>query len=442
MLTFNTAVERSPRRDARRAARGRFLARITWLLLAGWTSGATAQASEPHRGTAVRPALASPAGYEWFLRGELLRAEGRYAAAAAAFDMARGQVQPTGSGAWLRSAAGVLGLGGAEDALLLCRLADTLDLAGHPAQADDLLAEARRSGRRDPQVALTGARIAERRGEPARAMKGYRRAIALAPDQRAPVLALAALLAGTGHRERAAALLGRLPDDAPAALRRALLRQDLTAARLAALEVMARAERSEGDVQETAARLLAAGQPGAAYRLLAAIPADRVRPAALLQAALAAGMLDTARRLLQRHPPGPLGGRLTTARALLCVGRAEDALALARLAPPGQPGDPAGGPAGLDDPGAFPSGDPEGTAVAARARLAMGALAVAAELAMAVPAASRHRGEADAVLDGALRQAALPALADELLIQRAARPAADATPEPSADPEPPGPAAQ
>jgi tetratricopeptide (TPR) repeat protein len=274
-------------------------------------AGANAQvasAAQPLRSEPAKPAQAppppprafvSPYSYEWFIRAELYAADGRYAEAVEAYQMA------------LTSAD--------DDTYVLARLAEAEDHAGDAEAAAHTLETGLG---RDPQseaIWLARARIAERHGDLKVALEAFERAEAAAPHAPDAPFALAALLRRTGHAERASAVLERYTARNPGALRAPP--RPLTA-----------------DPRLTLDTALAFHETARIENLLATTPPDQLGgPVAVAEAYLAIDQPARALELLAERmtadDPDPYRRTLAHAQALLLTGHAEEAASLASSVP-------------------------------------------------------------------------------------------------------------
>lgn len=351
-------------------------------------AGATSPAVQPGAPQpAPRPrAFVSPYSYEWFIRGELLAARGAYAQAAEAYRAALASAD--------------------DDAYLLARLADALDRAGQRGEADEALQAALE---RDPQSEaawLARGGIAARTGASAQAIEAYERAEAAAPGSARGPFALAALLAAKGNAERAAAVLQRFAArsgrSAPSALRAQLelarVRGDRAGLVQAARRWLDHAPRDPEAMRAVAAELLVAGDPALALRMLSALPArSAVDGPLLLDAQLALRADGAVEALLATTPAADLGGILRVAEAYVQIGQPQRAL----LA--------------LSERATAEEREPHRRSlVTARAMLAAGDAAGAAEAAATIPEGSAYRTAALEVIAGALRASGLPETGREI----------------------------
>lgn len=333
---------------------------------------------EPRRGVFV-----APPQYEDFVRGELAAAQGDWASAANDYQLARA--------------------GGEDDVFLLARLADARDHLGDRPHAEEALA---RGESLDPHAEViwqTRGAIAERHGETDVAIEAYGRAHDAEPSSEEPVLALARVLAASGHADRAANLLADFVTHAAtplaatrAALALALARDDLAGLADAAT-ALARIAPGHTDEIEAAVRALRArGDAVIAHRLLSRLPEQTVDRELAIDVAIAAGDRDDAERWLA-FPQSERAGSLTLdARHWLALGNAARAAELATVA--------------RSDAAA----SSEATLVLAQARLLSGAVAEAAVLFASIPVGSSTHHEAQIGLADALAAAGLPALGAEI----------------------------
>jgi len=350
-------------------------------------AASTPAPSAPHA-QATRPAptpFVSPYAYEWFVRGELLRARGEHAAASEAYQSA------------LTS--------GDDDAYLLARLAEAHEAAGEPAAADKALRDALALDPRSEAAWLASAHVAQGRGDRARALEALERAEQAVPGSQQAPAELAELLRKSGQPERALAVLERAatrgPATATAALRARLelarARNDGAALARAASDWLAYAGGDGAVLRRTADELLATGQPVLAERVLAALPEDPRDAALRLSVALALARYARVEQLLATTPPDALGGPLSVADAYLQIGKPDRALAL------------------LDERERSGDDDPSRRLwLEGACQLALGNPTAAAELLTRVPPASLYYARARTALRQAFTAAGLPALGAEL----------------------------
>lgn len=334
-------------------------------------------------GTSRRGVFVAPPQYEDFVRGELAAAQGDWPAAESAYERARSE--------------------GEDDVLLLARVADARDHRGDRAHAAEALDRAERLDPHAEIVWETRGAIAERHGEVDAAIAAYERAHDAEPASEEPVLALARLLAGSGHDDRAATLLGDYVAHATtplaaarAQLALALTRDDLAALVDAASQVARIAPGHADEIAVAVRTLVDRGDAIVAHRLLSRLPPETVDRELAIEVAIAAGDRDAAERWLA-FPRDERPASLTSdARHWLALGDAARAAELAEVARTDA------------------TASSEATLVLAEARLAGGDPAEAAHLFASIPEGSSARDEARAGLASALAAAGLPALGAEL----------------------------
>lgn len=330
---------------------------------------------------APRP-VGSPYGYEWFMRAEILRAEGKLGYALEAYRAALSSSD--------------------EDPHVLARYATALDEAGHTERAHEALASAFAQDLSSESAWLARATIAEHHGRFNDALAAYERAETAAPASPRPPLALAALLDRHGNGERARAVLARfearvLPGTSAAQrarLRAAMLRGDVQAAYVEARALGVLRIEDLPLVTQAASLLLDRDHCGLALDLLDLL-GERPDAPLQLRALLACGRFSAAEELLRVTDPELLGGLLAVARAYLTIGRAAEALELALAYHTVHPE------------------DAHGALLLAEAQLASGAYADAAE-SFAKLVKSGRSSEARDGLARTLAAAGLPELAREV----------------------------
>lgn len=282
--------------------------------------------------------FASPYTYEWFIRAELLRANGQLAAAIEAYRAA---------------------LAGAdEEPVLAARLATALDEHGEHARALELLDEALPLDPNSEAVWLARAEILARGGAATKcprpaisgtgaggscsdrldeAIAAYEHAERAAPHSSRAPLSLAALLRVQASPERAEAVLLRfearsLPGTAGAyqsRLARALASGDAERVFEASQPFRLGVVPANGHLVLDAARLLLErDQPGLALQVLEVVPPTPLAAALQLRALLAVGSLASLDVWLAQHEPSDPEVRLLAARANLLLGRPERAASL------------------------------------------------------------------------------------------------------------------
>jgi thioredoxin-like negative regulator of GroEL len=351
-----------------------------------------ARVSDTATPAAVKPAPASfvsPYSYEWFVHAELLAARGQYAAAAEAYGMALSSAD--------------------DDAYLMARLAEALDLAGDRAAAERQLQAGLELDPRAEAVWLELGKIAARHAELEPALHAFERAESAAPSSPEAPLALAELLQAHGHVERALAVLGRFAERSEqgslpwlrARLELARARNDGTALAIAASAWLDHAGGHSELLQKLARELLARGQAVLAARVLSTLPPEACDPKLLLEAQLEAMRRDEVELLLRTTPPDALGGPLAIAEAYLRIGKPQRALAALQEQ----------SPAVEDEPQRRRL--LEGLALLGSGQAARAALSLAS-----VPKGSEYYLRAALGLRQALEAAGLPALAHEIEAMR------------------------
>jgi tetratricopeptide (TPR) repeat protein len=331
--------------------------------------------------------IGSPYAYEWFVRAELYRAESKLGPALDAYRQALSSSD--------------------EDPHVLARYATALDEAGQTGRAHEAVTSAFAQAPYSESAWLARATIAERHGQLNEALEAYERAETSAPTSPRPPLALAALLDRRGNSERARAVLARyearvLPGTSGAQrsrLRAAVAQGDGQAAYVEARAIAVLQVEDVPLVARAASLLLDHDRCGLALDLLELL-GERPDAPLKLRALLACGRLGAAEQLLRMTDPESLGGLLAVGRAYLTIGRATEALELAK--------------AFL----AIHPDDAQGTLLLAEAQLASGALADAAET-FASQVKGARSTEARAGLARALITAGMPELAGEVQGSRA-----------------------
>ena len=294
----------------------------------------TAAGAKPGAAPSARN-FASPYGYEWFLRAELLRGRGQLAAACEAYRAA---------------------LAGAdEDPYVLARLATALDERGDHGAARATLREAQQLEPNAEVVWLAEAELARRAGAFDLAYAALERAEQSQPLSPRGPLQLAALLRARGYPERADAVLLRfearsLPGTAgalAARLSHALSGADARRIWQATLPYRLNAPlplpapRADGLAQpallrDAARRLWSRGRPAQALRLLELVPEQTGEDDLRLSVLTASGRYGQAELWLRDHPPQVADDWLAAAQVYLALGRfdaAAESLEAAGLAP-------------------------------------------------------------------------------------------------------------
>ena len=351
--------------------------------------------------------FASPYGYEWFLRAELLRGRGQLAAACESYRAA---------------------LAGAdEDPYVLARLATALDQLGDHAGARTVLRDAQQLEPNAEVVWLAEAELAERSHEPGSfelASAALERAEQVQPLSPRGPLQLAALLRARGYPERADAVLLRfearsLPGTAgalAARLSRALSGGDAQRIWQATLPYRLNAPPQLDLLRQAARMLLVRGRPAQALRLLELVPEQTGEDNLRLAVFAACGRYAEAELWLREHPPQVADDWLAAAQVYLALGRldaAADSIEAARLAPR-EAGEPAAD--------SFKTRAPRLQLMAAEIADASGAYARAAQLFAELPAGSADSAAARRGLARALTAQGLAELAGELATVSPANP--------------------
>lgn len=319
----------------------------------------------------------------WFIRAELLAARGDDGAAVQAYQQALA--------------------GSDEHAYLLARLAAAYDRLGHRDHAERMLDRAMALEPASEMPWLTRGAIAARHRELERALAAYERAETLEPMSLEGPSAIAALLKERGHPERAAAVLERAaarnPKGSAAAARArlelALARNDGQAVAAAAADLAPLSRAASKALVQAAALLLAEERAGLALRLLDQVPQTGPYLALRLRAALAAGRLERAKRLLRESPPQQLGGPLRAAQAFLQTGQPARAVELC-------------------DSVLARGRDAGASLLRARAQAQLGDVTASAESLTAIPLKSPHAPEARATLSQTLTRGGMTALGREV----------------------------
>jgi len=258
--------------------------------------------------------FASPFTYEWFVRAELLRASGRLEDAIEAYRTAL--------------------TGADEDAQLSARLGSALAEHGDLAGAQQVLDEALVLDPESESVWLARAELSELRGDLDSAINALERAERAAPSSARAPLRLAELLREHGHVERASAVLERFrarssvaggADAHRAALEQALERRDADEVFEATLPYRLGAPPSATLVQRAATLLLERERPVLALRVLELLPPPERDASLELRVLRTVGSLPALESWFVTHEPTRSDERVEAARALLLLGKVEDA---------------------------------------------------------------------------------------------------------------------
>lgn len=263
----------------------------------------------------------SPYAYEWFIEGEVAAAKGQHAEAAMAFEAATAAP--------------------ASDVVLVTRLAEEFELSGASRRADRTLAVARRVYPESATVALAEGHIQRHRGNDDAAFSSYAWAHRLAPAWDAPVVAIADILVGTGHTQRAKALLLEYVETWPA-MRSEDARKVLTelARRIGDAETLKRVLSLDPGSSPTerayaaGALALRTGEPALAARLLEPALETPENISLWLRALVDSGDQQKAAAFLATADSERLGGVPDKVEWLLEIGEIDAAL---RLLETGEP---------------------------------------------------------------------------------------------------------
>lgn len=353
------------------------------LLLAGCLGGGRPPTITRHVGGRARPGIfVSPYSYEHFVRGELAYQRGELRAAAEEFRLARA--------------------GPEDDPLLIARLADVMDRLGREDEAMALLAQGDALDAESELIALARGTLHERHGRLDEAAEAFSRAAAIAPRSEAGPLALSRVLRAQDRDEEADATLERFLDRgegagaARARLALAVERRDPVAAAQAVRALLEAAPARADEVREAVEVALATDHPELALELLEALPAGEEDRERRLRAALLAGDRDRAEGILARWMPEGPAELLRVAEGYVAVGMPERAVELARVATAADGGGPA-------------------RRVLSEALRASGRVGEAAWTAAPIAPGSQAWPEGPLALAAALRAAARPGLAAEVL---------------------------
>jgi len=329
--------------------------------------------------------FASPYTYEWFVRAELERAQGRLPQAIDAYQAALASAD--------------------EEPDIMARLGSTLAEAGQTDRALYVLDEAGKLDPRSEAVWLARAELLVQLGDVEAAYAALERAAHAAPSSPRSPLRMAALLNEHGQRERAQAVLERFRvQNQPSAqdayqteLARALLTRDAQAIFAATAPYrLGAAAHPSGRLNQAAQLLFDAGRAPEALRVLELLPANERDAALELDVLLAAGSFVQLESFLAVHEPSGPRERASAARAAIAVGKVGQAAAIVEADRITQ----------VDVPVL--------QLLAAKIELARGHCAAAAEQFAKVPAAAAVGGEARVGLRAALLGAGLGELAEEL----------------------------
>lgn len=263
----------------------------------------------------------SPYAYEWFIEGEVAAAKGQHAEAAMAFEAATAAP--------------------AADVMLVTRLAEEFELSGASRRADRTLTTARRVYPESATVALAEGHIQRHRGNDDAAFSAYARAQRLAPAWDAPVVAIADILVGAGHTQRAKALLLEYVETWPAT-RSEDARRVLTelARRIGDAETLERVlalDRSSSPAERAyaaGALALRTGEPALAARLLERALETPENISLWLRALVDSGEQQKAAAFWATSDGKRLGGVHDQVEFLLEIGEIDAALRLLETAEP------------------------------------------------------------------------------------------------------------
>lgn len=280
-------------------------------------TAASATSSAASGGSASAVPFVSPLSYEDFIRAELFEARGQHAQAIEAYRAAIAMSD--------------------GDPYLTARLAEALDRAGRPQEAEAQLERALSSQPRSEALLLAKARIARRAGDADRALSAYARAqeAASRPDT---AFERIAYLRELGSQERATEALKALAqqhwssvrDRLRIELELALVERSHRALVGCARDWLALGGGDPGLTRRAAGVLLDQGHAALAIELLHGVPPSESDAPVRLQALLALGRAAECEHLLSSLPPHWLGGPLAMGEAYLLSGRPEEALRVLR----------------------------------------------------------------------------------------------------------------
>lgn len=332
-----------------------------------------------------RGAWVPPSGYEHFVRAEIAAERGDYRAAIGEYELARS---------------------GVTDGYLLAREADAASHLGDARLAERLIDEGLASDPSSEPLWLLRGRLAHARGDLDAAETAYLHARDAAPDEAAPVLALAELLRERGRSEEAMSLLDAFvvarPLDVTALrvlLTRALVAGDAARASLAALRLVRASPVHRGEVIAAIEAALAADHASVAHAILRALPPTPAETDLRFRAALAAHDRSECERLAERADDGTTAGRLRAAEHWIVLedgARAEEAARGVLLESAARP-------------------DPRAQRIVGHALILQRRFAPAAELLASMPTGTSEEDARRALLREAIAGAGLPALGREAL---------------------------
>ena len=260
-------------------------------------------------------AFVPPYAYEWFTRGEIAMAKGKYDEAAIAFETAR--AAPS------------------EDPYLLTQLAKALELSNRSSSASRVLKIAQRATPDDESVWLATGDILVTRNETNAALMAYAKAVEVAPRSGKGVLASAALLQKLGQMGRAQALLGSfldVPDLSLRTVRQAYLNLALSQGDTVAVpkEVLGSANQRkawDSTIRNAARKALNKNRPSMAIALLDSLDKNDVSNTRI-EAWIAMGQFDRVEAALGNRSGRSEESDTRDAKWLLSIGRLKRAARL------------------------------------------------------------------------------------------------------------------
>ncbi len=328
-----------------------------------------------------------PSGYEHFVRAEIAAERGELRAAIEEYELARS---------------------GVTDAYLLAREADAAARFGDAGLAERLIDEGLAGDPSSEPLWLLRGRLASERGDLDAAEQALRNAREAAPDDAAPVLLLADLLARRERDDEAMALLDAFvvarPLDVGALrvlLARALVQGDARRASLAALRLLRASPVHRAEVITAIEQALASGHAPLAHAILRALPPTPAETELRFRAALAVHDRDECERLAERADDGSVAGRLRSAEHWLALGDGPRAEEVARSV--------------LLELGRDASPDPRAQRIVSHALILQRRFAPAAELLASMPTGTSEEPARRALLREAIAGAGLPALGREAI---------------------------